>query len=110
MCTIALGDEEAIKIGVDLMAPRRHLEKLLPLVQQAMQETGLSQSELELVSVGTGPGSLTGVRIGVTTARGLAQALEIRCVGVSTLDLVAAAFSGSCAFVCVVLDARRREV
>ncbi len=110
VCTVAIGDEEAVRIGIDLLAPRSHLEKLLPLVQQAMHETSISQSDLEAIAVGIGPGSLTGVRIGVTTARALSQSLKIPCVGLSTLDVVAAAFCGAGAFVCVVMDARRREV
>ncbi|RJQ53615.1 MAG: tRNA (adenosine(37)-N6)-threonylcarbamoyltransferase complex dimerization subunit type 1 TsaB [Actinobacteria bacterium] len=110
MCTVALGNESGLLVSIDLLAPRAHLEKLLPLAQQALELTGRAQSEIEAIAVGVGPGSLTGVRIGVTTARSLAQALEVPCIGVSTLEVLAAAFSRSGALVCALIDARRGEI
>lgn len=110
MCTVAVGTEEQTLACIDLVAPRAHLEKLLPLAEQALHMCGRAQSDVEAIAVGIGPGSLTGVRIGVATARTLAQALEVPCVGVSTLDVVAHAFSATGATVCAMLDAKRKEV
>lgn len=110
VCAIAVGTEERLLAAFDVHAPRAHLSRLLPLVEQALQACGHGQADIEAVAVGTGPGSLTGVRIGVTTARALAQGLDVPCAGISTLDIIAQAFSRTGALVCVILDARRNEV
>jgi tRNA threonylcarbamoyl adenosine modification protein YeaZ len=78
------------------------LEDVDALLRQASAQT----RELEALAVGTGPGSFTGVRIGLSTARGLALALGIPAAGVSTLDALAAGAPGAVP----VIDARRREV
>jgi len=78
------------------------LEDVDALLRQAGARTG----ELEGVAVGTGPGSFTGVRIGLATARGLALGLGVKVAGVSTLDALAAGAPGALP----VIDARRGEV
>lgn len=110
MCTLALGDSGGVLAAIDVLAPRAHLQKLLPLAEQLLASCARTQEDIEAVAVGTGPGSLTGVRIGVTTARTLSQGLDVPCIGLPTLDVIAHAFSGTGATVCVVLDARRKEV
>jgi tRNA threonylcarbamoyladenosine biosynthesis protein TsaB len=78
------------------------LEDLDALLRQA----GTHTREVEALAVGIGPGSFTGVRIGLSTARGLALALGVPVAGVSTLDALAAGAPGALP----VIDARRREV
>lgn len=78
------------------------LEDIDALVRQA----GAHTRELDALAVGIGPGSFTGVRIGLSTARGLALALDLPVAGVSTLDALAAGAPGAIP----VIDARRREV
>ena len=63
-----------------------HLKDLLPMVGRLLESAGVKKSELSHVAVSAGPGSFTGIRIGVSTARALAQALNIPCVAVPTLD------------------------
>jgi tRNA threonylcarbamoyladenosine biosynthesis protein TsaB len=75
-------------------------------VDELLREAGMEPGDLGGVVVGTGPGSFTGVRIGVATARGLALALGIPLAGVSTLDALSAGAPGALP----VIDARRREV
>jgi tRNA threonylcarbamoyl adenosine modification protein YeaZ len=79
---------------------------LLEDVDALLRQAGVHTRELQGLAVGTGPGSFTGVRIGLSTARGLALALGLPVAGVSTLDALAAGAPGALP----VIDARRREV
>ena len=67
----------------------RHAEKLQPLLEQALDHAGVSWDEVERICVGTGPGAFTGLRLGVSTARALAQGNDIPIVGVSSLEALA---------------------
>jgi tRNA threonylcarbamoyladenosine biosynthesis protein TsaB len=91
-----------------------HTTRLLPLASDLLAEAGLRWSALERIAVGVGPGTFTGLRIGVATARGLAQSLDVDVVGVSTLRVLAVAALGERAAhadraVLAVIDARRGE-
>jgi tRNA threonylcarbamoyladenosine biosynthesis protein TsaB len=88
-----------------------HATRLLELVHEALAQAGLGFGDLDRIAVGTGPGSFTGLRIGVATARGLAQAASLELVGVSTLRALAAAAAEGRpdAAVVAVVDARRGE-
>jgi tRNA threonylcarbamoyladenosine biosynthesis protein TsaB len=91
-----------------------HATRLLPLAREVLERSGLAWSEVERIAVGTGPGTFTGLRIGVATARALARALGVPLTGVSTLQSLAVNALGfpaaGCDAIVVVLDARRREV
>src|SRR5436309_1668265 len=92
----------------------RHAARLLPLCAEVLDRAGISYHDLERLAVGVGPGTFTGLRIGVATARALAQASGIALVGVSTLHSLALnalpAFADrGVEAVAAVLDARRGE-
>jgi tRNA threonylcarbamoyladenosine biosynthesis protein TsaB len=90
----------------------RHTTRLLSLVVEVLERAGIGWSELDRIAVGVGPGTFTGLRIGVATARALAQARSIPLVGVSSLQALAlgAAAEDPGGVVVPVLDARRGEV
>lgn len=95
----------------------RHTTRLLALVEEVLTAAGAGWHEVERIAVGVGPGTFTGLRIGVATALGLAQARDIPLVGVSTLHALAAGAAGAAGdgaagdeLVVPVIDARRREV
>jgi len=94
----------------DFLAPRQALSGLLPAVERLLAENGRLIGDVREIVVGRGPGSFTGVRIGVATAKGLAHGLGVPVHGVSTLDAIAwrsVEFDG---VVGVVGDAMRKEV
>ena len=84
-----------------------HSETLLPLIQTVMGEYKFS--DLGAIAVTAGPGSFTGVRIGVATVKGLAFANNTPCITVSTLEAIAYNFIDENAVVCAVMDARRMQ-
>jgi tRNA threonylcarbamoyladenosine biosynthesis protein TsaB len=93
----------------------RHASRLLPLTAELLERAGIGFEDIDRLAVGVGPGTFTGLRIGVATARALAQAGRIPLVGVSTLHSLALNAVGSPAAarldsVVAALDARRREV
>lgn len=88
---------------------RGHAEKLMEKIDAALAEAGLPLEAVERIAVTVGPGSFTGIRVGVAAARGLALALGIPAVGVSTLAVLAAAETGG-APVVAAIDAKRGEV
>lgn len=96
--------------GRDFAAHRAALGAILPAVNEMLHRVDLTPGEIDAVAVGRGPGSFTGVRIAVATAKGVAQGLGVPLVGFGTLDAVAWRFSGHEGLVGVVGDAMRGEV
>lgn len=86
---------------------------LHPAIQRLLQQSGTEISQLEAVAVSAGPGSYTGLRVGMATAKGLCYALDIPLIAVNTLRMMAAAAAKVCTAVdllCPMIDARRMEV
>ena len=108
--SVAFGDGGAVLGSVQLAGGRRHAEQLAPAIEYLRGQCGVDLGHLAAIAVGTGPGLFTGLRVGVTTAKVMAQALRIPVVGVSSLDLVAYPLRHSGRAIVAVLDARRREV
>ncbi len=86
-----------------------HSEQLLPLVDEVLTRAGLALDAIDRIAVGIGPGSFTGVRIGVATAKGLHLASGAALVGVSSLDALVASAWAARGYVLAALDARRGE-
>ena len=86
-----------------------HSETLLPMVDTALKACGLTPAQLDLYAVTNGPGSFTGLRIGLAAVKGLAFPRETLCAPVSTLEALAAAHTGEGTVLCA-LDARRAQV
>lgn len=91
-------------------AAGRHAIWLLPAVKSHLENAGLAISQIDLFAVAVGPGSFTGLRIGIATVKGLAWPLGKKAVGVSTLAALAMNIPFSSRLVCPVLDARKGEV
>ena len=111
ICSVAIHEQGELLALAEIKEPGAHAEKLLLLVDEVFEKAGLSFADLDAVAVSQGPGSYTGLRIGVSTAKGIAYALEIPLIGINTLQAMAASQSVAPGdYVVAVLDARRKEV
>lgn len=109
VCSAALTRDDDLLAEITTNIPRTHSQRLMPLVDALCQETGLAPADLELLAVTRGPGSFTGLRIGIATVKGLGLALGLPVVGASSLQVLAHNFGGG-GLVCPVLNARREQV
>lgn len=87
-----------------------HAVSLLPLIDAVLRRAGCAVGALDGIAVSSGPGSFTGLRVGLSVAKGLARATGARLIGVSTLEALARTVTDSCDPVCALLDARKGEV
>ena len=83
-----------------------HSQTLMPMVESLLNATKLSVNDIDGIAISQGPGSFTGIRIGISAAKGLAFTKNLRCVGISTLRAMAENFKGNNCVVCAVMDAR----
>lgn len=109
-CSVALLNGDLLTAEFTLNTRKTHSERLLPLIDFLLRECSVEREQLEAVAAAAGPGSFTGIRIGLATARGLAQGLAIPAVGVSTLEALADSVAVPGALICPLLDARRSQV
>jgi len=107
---VALMDETKVYAEVVTNLKKNHSVRLMPTIEQCFSEVNWLPEEIELIAVTKGPGSYTGVRIGVTTAKALGLALNIPIVGVSTLEVMAYQNKYANNIISPILDARRGQV
>jgi tRNA threonylcarbamoyladenosine biosynthesis protein TsaB len=106
-CSVAVRDGERVLASASEVMARGHQERLAPMAQRVMAEAGIAFDRLERIGVTVGPGSFTGLRVGVAFAKGLASALDLPAVGVGSLEALAAEADG---LVFAAIDARRGQV
>jgi tRNA threonylcarbamoyladenosine biosynthesis protein TsaB len=112
-CSVAVFDSDANRMlaNQSLAMTRGHAEALMPLVERVMAEAGVAFTEIDRVAVTTGPGSFTGLRVGVAAARGIAMAAEKPAIGVTTLSAYAAPHQAEGQFpIIAAIDARHDHV
>jgi tRNA threonylcarbamoyladenosine biosynthesis protein TsaB len=108
-CTVAAWDGARCHARSEVMA-RGHQEALAPMAASVMAGAGLAFEALEAVGVTVGPGSFTGLRVGLAFAQGLGAALGVPVIGLPTLDALAASLPPGPGTVAAVIDARRGQV
>ncbi len=108
--SVAIITEEGLLAELTLNAKTTHAERLLTTIDHAIHSVSLSIRDIDGIAVASGPGSFTGLRIGVTTAKGLAYSIQKPVVGISSLDALASQFLFSEMLICPILDARKKEV
>jgi tRNA threonylcarbamoyladenosine biosynthesis protein TsaB len=106
----ALLDGERVVGEYTLDVRLTHSERLMAAIDQLLTDAGWTVRDLEGLAVSVGPGSFTGLRVGLSTVKGLALALSVPVAAVPTLDAMAAMLPFAALPVCPVLDARKREV
>lgn len=89
---------------------RTHSVNLLPMIEAVLEESEVGRHSLAGIAVSGGPGSFTGLRIGMSTAKALAQVWDIPVVGISTLETLAYPLAGHGNLICPILNARKNEV
>ncbi len=107
---VALCDGERVLAEASVRADRKHSERLLETVEWVFQESRKSLSDVELLAISAGPGSFTGLRVGVATWKGLAMGSSLPLVAVPTLDAMTRLGIFSASTVCPLLDAKMGEV
>lgn len=108
-CSVALLHGDALIDRTEL-APRRHAELVLPMAEDLLAEAGITRKQLDAIAVGQGPGAFTGVRLAISVAQGLALALDIPVVPVSSLAALAMQAPKNGASILAAIDARREEI
>ena len=112
-CSVAVtNDREILANGLEAMT-RGHAERMIPMTLEAMERAGMSFDSLDLIAVTVGPGSFTGVRVGLAAARGLALAAELPIAGFTTHEAIAASVDANALAgrsLAVALDARRGQI
>lgn len=114
-CSVLIADGETVLAVERVETVHGQAERLLPMVDAVMRKAGLSASALDIVGTTTGPGSFTGIRIGLATVRGIALATRARPVGVTAFEAVAAglplrAHERRAGFLLVALESRREDL
>lgn len=108
--SVALGGHEGVIGLLEIARGRRHAETLVPAIDFLCATADIGLDEIGLVAVDIGPGLFTGMRVGLSTAKALAQAMRVPMIGISSLDLLAFPHRRSDRVVVPVVDARKGEV
>lgn len=108
--SVALIDDENIVAEHTLNIVQAHSSRLMPAIDTVLKWGEITPHELDGCAVGIGPGSFTGIRIGVATVKSLCYAVDKPIVGVSTLEAIAYNLRWSAGLICPILDARRSEI
>lgn len=108
-CSVALLHGDAL-IDRSELAPRRHAELVLPMAEELLAEAGITRRQLDAIAVGQGPGAFTGVRLAISVAQGLALALDVPVIPVSSLAALAVQAPRNGAAILAAIDARREEI
>jgi tRNA threonylcarbamoyladenosine biosynthesis protein TsaB len=114
VCSASLVHGAAVLAARSVNEKNIHSERLLSLIDEVLKESGRTMNDIDAIAVSIGPGSFTGLRIGLSTAKGLAMAHHLSIVAVPTLDGIAEGFrlgknDGRNSIFCAMIDAKRNE-
>ena len=109
-CGVAVAQAGKIVCELQLTSGRTHSQRVMPMVDTALALCELTPADIDVFGAVVGPGSFTGVRIGVSTVKALAQATGKPCLGVDALEALTANVEGFAGVICPILDARAQQV
>ena len=109
-CSVAISEDKKILSSLFTNEKLTHSQTLMPMVEKVLLECGSSASEIEGLAVSAGPGSFTGIRIGISAIKGLGAPKLLPCAPVSTLLAIAHNYIDCDCIVCAVMDARCNQV
>ena len=112
VATVALCEDEKPLAVYSQKCGLTHSQTMLPMVKNVLDNTDTSIDDIDMIAVSEGPGSFTGIRIGIASVKGLAFGKNKICIGVSTLEAMARTIAEFCtdAIICPVMDARRNQL
>ncbi len=108
--TVALLDDDKLMGEYTLNHKKNHSQKLMPMIEELLNSCSTKPKEIDVFAVSLGPGSFTGLRIGIATMTAMAQALDKEVVGVSTLEALAYNLFNIKGLICPIIDAQRDSV
>ncbi|MFR2535337.1 MAG: tRNA (adenosine(37)-N6)-threonylcarbamoyltransferase complex dimerization subunit type 1 TsaB [Clostridia bacterium] len=115
ICSVSILEDEKVILKKDAIDSRTHSQKLMPMIDDIFKQTHLSLNDIQLLACCIGPGSFTGVRIGVSTIKAFADSTHLPIVGISSLEGLAqnvrnSYFKEESDYVCSVIDAKNDNV
>ena len=109
LCTVAILDDNKCREEIIVDDARNHSEKIMPVIEEAFTKTNLKLTDMDLIVCDKGPGSFTGIRIGVGTVLAFQDSLNIPCIGISSLESLAYNVENS-GIICSLIDAKNDNV
>ena len=110
ICSVALLNDDHIILELNINDSKTHSENLMPLIDNLLTKTNIKLSEIDLIGVDKGPGSFTGIRIGISTVKGLAAPNDIPIVPVSSLEALSYNATANTGYICSLIDAKNFQV
>ena len=109
LCTVAVLENKNCIKEIIVNAARNHSEKIMPVIEQILQETNLNLKNIDLIVCDKGPGSFTGIRIGIGTVLAFQDSLNIPCIGISSLEALAYNVNQN-GLICSLIDAKNNNI
>lgn len=106
ICGVSILDDNNLICNLDSDTGRTHSENLMPMIKDALSKVNLTLKEIGLIVCDIGPGSFTGIRIGIATIKAFKDSLNIPCIGISSLEALAYNINNNSNLVCSILDCK----
>lgn len=110
VATVAVINDDKLLGEYTINSPMTHSQKLMPIIDELLSTLELTMEDIDYIAISRGPGSFTGIRIGIATVKGLAHLRNIPIIGVSSLEGLAYNITYSNELICPIMDARRNQV
>lgn len=107
ICGVSILDDNNLICNLDSDTGRTHSENLMPMIKDALSKVNLTLKEIGLIVCDIGPGSFTGIRIGIATIKAFKDSLNIPCIGISSLEALAYNINNNSNLVCSILDCKK---